>query len=210
MKNIVIISANPKTKDQSISLQLAMYTKQKLETKYPNANIIEHNLYEDLILDLNSNILSGNIGLEEQEIFSKRQKHLDEFMKADLVVISTPMWNHNYPAQIKLYLDCLWVAKTTFAYDMHGEVNGLLTSGSKKIMLIATMGGLNFNKGNDYGYPYVKDTFLTIGLGLNDLKYIPVQGSAYVPQNGYSESIGFEKALASGKKQIDFALTSYK
>lgn len=210
MKNIVIISANPKAQDASVSLQMADYAKQKLIEKYPEANIITHNLYDNPILDLNSNILSGNITESEQAIFASRAQHLEEFKNADLVVLSMPMWNWNYPPQFKLYMDSLWVARETFAYNENGDIVGLLTPNSKKVILIASMGGLNFYKGNDHGYTYFKDSMLALGLGHNDVKYVPVQGSAFLPQDGHSIAIGSEKALASGKELFDFTLSSIK
>lgn len=210
MKNIIIITANPKTVGASVSLQMGEYTQQKLQEKYPEATITTRNLYDNPIPDVNSNILNGNITQAEQEIFAKRGQHLEEFLAADLVVISTPMWNWNYPAQVKLYMDTLWVARTTFSYNENGDIFGLLKGGSKKVVIIASMGGLNHFKGNDHGYAYLKDSFTAIGIDNNDIKYVPVQGTAFVPQDGHSTAIGAEKALIDGKALLDFTLTTIK
>ena len=72
------------------------------------------------------------------------------------------------------------------------------------------MGGMNYFKGNDYGYMWAKDSFLSFGLAEADIKYIPVQGTALMPQDGHSASIGMEKALLEAKRLVDFTLTSYK
>lgn len=209
MKNIVIITANPKT-EGSASLLAASYTEKKLLEKYPEANVVTHNLAFDNILELNQNLLSGVVNAEEQEIIASRQKHLEEFLNADLVVLSMPMWNHFYPAQFKLYIDSLWAAKTTFAYNASGDIYGLLEGSNKQVMIIASMGGLNSFKGNDFGYAYAKDTFISFGLKEAQIKYVPIQGTALLPQDGHSMSIGLDKAVEKGYELIDFTLSSYK
>lgn len=210
MKNIIIITANPKTTGGSVSLQMAEYAYKQLSKKYSQAQINVQNLYDNPIKDINANILNANIGEEEQAIFSQRQEYLEDFLNADLVVLSMPMWNWNYPAQFKLYMDTLWVARKTFAYNQNGDIYGLVPGGSKKVLLIASMGGLNHFKGNDHGYAYLKDSLTAIGLNNNDIKYIPVQGTAFIPQDGHSQAIGAQKALEQGKILLDFTLTTIK
>ena len=63
---------------------------------------------------------------------------LEEFLKADVVVIGAPMYNFAVPTQLKTWIDRILVAGTTFRYTEAG-VEGLAKG--KKVIVASTRGG---------------------------------------------------------------------
>lgn len=64
---------------------------------------------------------------------------LDEFLRADTVVIGAPMYNFTLPSQLKAWLDRILVAGKTFRYREDGTPEGL--SGGKRVIVALSRGG---------------------------------------------------------------------
>ena len=67
------------------------------------------------------------------------QHLLDEFIRADAVVIGAPMYNFTIPSQLKAWLDRLAVAGRSFRYTKAGP-EGLL--GGKRVVIALASGGI--------------------------------------------------------------------
>ncbi|MFT4631276.1 MAG: FMN-dependent NADH-azoreductase [Candidatus Pseudothioglobus sp.] len=98
---------------------------------------------------------------------------ISEVQRADILVISAPMYNFSIPTALKAWLDHITRAQTTFTYVQSGPV-GLLTG--KKVFVVATRGGFHKDKPEDAVVPYLK-TILSF-IGLSDVEFIYAEGLA--------------------------------
>jgi FMN-dependent NADH-azoreductase len=65
--------------------------------------------------------------------------YLEQFVRADKIVIAFPLWNFTVPAVLHTYFDYLNQAGKTFKYTPEGPVELL---GNKKVMLLNARGGV--------------------------------------------------------------------
>ncbi|WP_257165588.1 FMN-dependent NADH-azoreductase [Bradyrhizobium sp. SRS-191] len=66
------------------------------------------------------------------------QAVLDEFLRADIVVIGAPMYNFSVPSQLKAWIDRILVPGKTFKYGANGP-EGLV--GGKRVIVALSRGG---------------------------------------------------------------------
>ena len=55
-------------------------------------------------------------------------KVLDEFLRADSLVIGAPMYNFGIPSQLKAWIDCIAMAGKTFSYTADDQSGWLAAS----------------------------------------------------------------------------------
>ena len=96
---------------------------------------------------------------------------ISELQDADLLVIGAPMYNFTIPSVLKAWLDHVARAGVTFKYTENGSV-GLLEN--KKVIIMASMGGIHEAGKTDHLSPYLK-TILGF-LGINDVEIVFAQG----------------------------------
>lgn len=84
-----------------------------------------------------------------------------EIERSELLVISTPIYNFNIPASLKLWIDLIARARKTFRYTDNGPV-GLL-DGKRAVILIAS-GGTEVGSPIDFATPYLKHVLGFIGI----------------------------------------------
>ncbi|OJF92077.1 FMN-dependent NADH-azoreductase [Pararhizobium antarcticum] len=120
---------------------------------------------------------------------------LDEFLKADVVVIGAPMYNFAVPTQLKTWIDRVVVAGTTFRYTETG-VEGLAKG--KKVIVASTRGGhysgASPMSAMDHQEAYLSTVFGFIGI--NDIEFIRAEGLAMGDEAKQSAIAGAEKAIA--------------
>jgi FMN-dependent NADH-azoreductase len=90
----------------------------------------------------------------------------DQLHAANLVVVSTPMWNLSIPWQLKRWIDAVVQARLTFEVNK-GEFKGLLTG--RPVVLLVTRDGA-YPPGSpleswDHQVPYLKSILGFMGLG---------------------------------------------
>jgi len=108
---------------------------------------------------------------EEQAKVEYANELISELQDADLVVIGAPMYNFSIPSVLNAWFDHVARAGVTFKYTENGSV-GLL--GNKKVVVIATMGGVHEIGKTDHLRPYLK-TMLGF-LGLTNVEVVTAQG----------------------------------
>ncbi|KJH82115.1 FMN-dependent NADH-azoreductase [Stutzerimonas stutzeri] len=99
---------------------------------------------------------------------------LNEFLKADLLVIGAPMYNFSVPSQLKAWIDRIAVAGKTFRYGPNGA-EGL--AGGKRVILVSTAGGIHGDQPSGVAHEgYLK---LVLGfLGITEIEIIRAHGLA--------------------------------
>ncbi|MCL1991006.1 MAG: NAD(P)H-dependent oxidoreductase [Defluviitaleaceae bacterium] len=197
MSNVLVILGSLNQAELSASTQVATAFLEAYTAKNPEATVETIDATEVHDVALTKNIISGNIGEYEQDVLSQRMALLEKFKAADLVVIATPMFNFGLPGQVKEVLDTFAVAGETFKYldapDADGNVSVGLSEG-KKLVLIEAMGG--FNAGvKDVAFAQVELLFNF--LGVDDISYIPVQGTAVPGMEETAQRIAEAKDLAA-------------
>jgi FMN-dependent NADH-azoreductase len=119
---------------------------------------------------------------------------VEEITKADVLVLSAPIYNFGPPASVKAWADLVARKDLTFRYAEHGPV-GLLKD--KKAFVIVTSGGVPIGSPVDHLSPWIK-TFLGF-IGITDVTIVPAD------QLVRNEA----QSIAKARAQIEaFALSS--
>lgn len=100
---------------------------------------------------------------------------VDEFLAADVIVLSTPMYNFGVPAVVKAYIDQIVRVGRTFSANFQGLAEG------KKMYIITVRGGGGYGPGEaqhglDYASPYLRVIFGFIGV--TDINFVDVENAA--------------------------------
>ena len=130
-----------------------------------------HTTYSDIPF-VDEEILSGFFAKGERTDNQKNALKLSdslvqELKWADILVLSTPIYNFSIPASLKAYFDLVARAGLTFKYTENGPV-GLLQN--KKAYIVMSSGGTEIGSDIDYAGRYVKH-FLAF-LGIFDVTFI--------------------------------------
>lgn len=96
-----------------------------------------------------------------------------ELKAADLVVITTPIYNFSVPATLKAWIDMIARAGLTFRYTENGPV-GMLED--KRAVVLATSGGTPIGSEIDFATPYLKHVLGFVGI--HDVSLIGAEGLA--------------------------------
>jgi FMN-dependent NADH-azoreductase len=116
-----------------------------------------------------------------------------ELDSCDVVVIGTPMHNYTVPSALKAWIDHVARVRWTFNVGREGKV-GLLRD--RPVYVAVASGGRFSGEGPhqpDFLTPYLKTIFGMIGL--HDLTFFSVQGSAFGPEAVTATRMKTEQAL---------------
>ena len=145
--------------------------------KHPDGDVIALNLAEDYrqlpVFDewdiaAKFEMLYGEGSLDEQsaERWAILTRLTDQLHAADLVVISTPMWNFSVPWHLKRWIDCVVQGRLTFEWA-DGAFRGLLAG--RPLVILASRDGV-YKPGTpeaafDFQIPYLRTIMGFVGLG---------------------------------------------
>lgn len=145
--------------------------------KHPDGDVIALNLAEDYrqlpVFDewdiaAKFEMLYGEGNLDEQsaERWAILTRLTDQLHAADLVVISTPMWNFSVPWHLKRWIDCVVQGRLTFEW-VDGAFRGLLAG--RPLVILASRDGV-YKPGTpeaalDFQIPYLRTIMGFVGLG---------------------------------------------
>ncbi|WP_462410805.1 FMN-dependent NADH-azoreductase [Neobacillus sp. Marseille-QA0830] len=76
----------------------------------------------------------------EKRILAAKQKAMDAFAAADVVVFAFPLWNLTIPAKLQTFIDYVYQAGFTFKYNENGQLISLMTD--KKAIILSARGGI--------------------------------------------------------------------
>ena len=116
-----------------------------------------------------------------QESWKHIEALIDHFLSADLILISSPMWNLSIPYALKYYIDCLIQPGYTFGYSEAGAYPMVV---GKKMVVVTTRGG-DYSPGTpmhayDFQEPYMRAIFGFIGI--TDIAFINAQPMDVAPE----------------------------
>lgn len=182
----------------SVSRQLSAAIVQALAGALPGLEVVRRDLDADAIPHLDSGLLpvvrpDAAAGAESHVADEKGAAALEEFLRADIVVIGAPMYNFTIPSQLKAWLDRIIIAGKTFRYSEAG-VKGL--AGGKTVIIASARGGLYApgmpQAANDFQETYLRAILGFIGI--EDIAIVRAEGLAYGPDQ---RDAAMQAALAS-------------
>ena len=122
---------------------------------------------------------------------------IDEISNVDNVVFAFPTHNWSEPGVVKSYIDAILQAGKLFNYDAQGKTTGALKN--HKALVLFASGGI-YEEDNPRRTIQHAFTFWLNHMGINDIEYVPVEGTLM------GDDVT-SKALASAETAID-GLTS--
>ncbi len=181
MKKVLHIVASPRGSN-SRTLRIADALLKKIGKQFPGAEIDTLDVFSEKLPEMNITRVKGKYMLMSgQELsgdavaaWEEIKAHIARFLAADIIVISTPMWNFGIPYRLKHYIDVVWQPGFMFKYTENGPVG--LAAG-RKVFVVSTRGG-DYSPGTpaepyDQVTPYLKTV---LGwAGITDLTFISGQ-----------------------------------
>lgn len=175
MNNILFIKSSLNG-EQGKSNILAQELKEKLAAS-SDVKIVERDLAKDSLSHLTQPEMAAWATAEDQRNEEQRQlvQISDELIAqvnaSDTIVLAMPMYNFGVPSTFKAWADRVARAGVTFRYTEKGPV-GLIKN--KKVLVIATRGGIHAGTSSDSQSQFLKDYFAF--LGIEDINFIYAEG----------------------------------
>lgn len=189
--------------DNSVTRLLSQTVVNQWKLRYPDLEVMYHDLVADAPNHLTAEILGAGTIPEEQRNDLQRSEHdrneklLREFLDADVIVIGAPMYNFSIPSQLKAWLDRVLVAGRTFRYTEKGPL-GLITG--KRAVIVSSRGGIYSN-----GPASVMDhqeAYLKAALGFVGIKDVDIVRAEGVNINQETRA----REIAAAQRQVNNAL----
>ncbi len=154
-----------------------------LKSKHADLEIQHLNLFEtDLPAVAGENIdakyglmMGQNLTPSQQSSWQKLEALIQEFLAADVYVITAPMWNFSIPYVLKYYIDSIVQPGYLFKYNEQGIPVGLVEG--KRMICVTSRGGDYSEKSPFHAYdfqiPYLRAIFGFVGI--TEIEFINAQ-----------------------------------
>ncbi|WP_319381856.1 NAD(P)H-dependent oxidoreductase [Thiomicrorhabdus sp.] len=154
----------------SHSKALAEYFSEKWKNQTAEAETIEINLADNPPPHINSDIIGAmytkpaDRNEQQTQHLAQSEEYLQQLKDADVLVISSPMYNFGIPSVLKAYLDHVIRVGETFVYGENGP-EGLL-KGKKAYLFIASGGNYTQPPLDQMNFvtPYLKTALAFMGI----------------------------------------------
>lgn len=187
--------------DHSASRKLSAAVAERLKTANSNLKTIYRDLAATPLPHLSGAHLAAAQGATPsspaiQAELVESAAVLEEFLKADTVVIGAPMYNFTLPTQLKAWIDRILVAGKTFRYGANG-VEGLARG--KRVIVAISRGGF-YGPGTpaeamEHLETYLKSVFAFIGI--TGPEFIVAEGLQTGPEQRTAAMDGALKAATA-------------
>ncbi|WP_280771134.1 FMN-dependent NADH-azoreductase [Salipaludibacillus daqingensis] len=181
---LLFVTANPKETKQSYGLQLAETFLKAYKEQNPNDSIEYLDLFKENIPPLEREALAmweqqGQAKPSDMEEVTN--PYVEQFLRAERIVIVTPLWNMSFPPQVKAYVDQLIIPDKTFRFSETG-IEGLMQH--KRMVHIQSRGGV-YSEGPlqkfEHGDSYLRLIFGLIGL--KEYDHLFIEGTSTFPDD---------------------------
>lgn len=141
-------------KHQSISRQLAHIAVNAMQEKLTQSEVIYHDLAENPPNFINEQWIAGCFSETptpaQKRALEQSDRYISEIEKADIIVISSPMYNYGMPAVLKAWFDQVIRINKTFSFDLaRGDYPLEPILSEKKLILCTSCGEFDFSKGKE-------------------------------------------------------------
>ena len=176
------VIATPRAAD-SRTLRVSYPFLERFRAECPDAQIETLDLFardlpalDGTNIDVKYNLMSGRpISPGHAESWRHIEELIDQFMGADVCLISTPMWNFGIPYVLKYYIDVIVQPRYLFGYDDAGMPVGRCHG--KRLVCITTRGG-DYSPGGPMHAFDLQETYLRAifgFVGITDIEFINAQ-----------------------------------
>lgn len=186
--NVLIVKANDRPAAESVSSK--MYETFLEEVQKDSG--LEVNVYDIFAEDMpyigqtlfqayGKMAMGEELNTKEQRLINAKQKAMDAFSAADVIVIAFPLWNLTIPARLQTFIDYVFAAGYTFKYDKEGNMIQLMPE--KKVILLNARGGIYSTKDTkamDMSVNYLHNVFAGI-FGMEIMDEVVVEGHNAMP-----------------------------
>ncbi len=167
----------------SVSRDLGDYFQSKWLTRFSEDRFIGRDLQEERIGQMEQDTIEGFYTPKEQmtdhlkKATALSDQLIGELQGADVILLTTPMYNFSVPASLKAWIDQVVRIGHTFSYDGH-QFGGLVHS--DRAYIISAFGAPGYQQGGalqeaNFLEPYLK--FLLNFLGVKEVHSIPLEGT---------------------------------
>ena len=181
MPKLLVVEASPRG-EYSISRNLAQMFVQQWKIAHPEGEVVERDLAKSDLPYMNLPWLGASLTPiethtpEMKEVLQVSDALVAELLAADDIVISTPVYNYNIPANLKSYVDHIVRKGLTLGLTGEGLVHG------KKCTVLLASGGV-YTEGSPIRDRDIATLYLRLILkviGIEDVTFIAAGGSKVV------------------------------
>lgn len=181
MPKLLVVEASPRG-EYSISRDLAKMFVKQWKTTHPEGEVVERDLAKSDLPYVNLPWLGASLTPlemhtpEMKEVLQVSDALVAELLAADDIVISTPVYNYNIPANLKSYVDHIVRKGLTLGMTGEGLVHG------KKCMVLLASGGV-YTEGSPIRDRDIATLYLRLILkviGIEDVTFVAAGGSKVV------------------------------
>lgn len=206
MKKLLHIIATPRG-EQSRTLAVSRGFLECYRKNCPGCKVEEINLFERKLPEMTGEKVDGKyellLGRKLENKLSRAWRDvkacIEEFLSADVYLISSPMWNFSVPYVLKHYIDIIVQPGYLFKYTEDGP-QGLLKN--KKMVVVTSRGGDYSAESPFHSYDYQENYLRGIFgfTGISDIVFVNAQ-----PMDALGESVREEKIKEARRKAVEFA-----
>lgn len=178
---ILHIVASPRGADSN-TLRVSASLLDALTAANPGAEVETLNLFSDELPAVAGDNIESKYSLmarrpldpSHAESWKAIEATIQQFLAADTIVISTPMWNFNVPYALKYYIDAVVQPGYLFTYNDQGVPVGLVEG--KRMICVTSRGGdysVAHMQPYDFQEPYLRAIFGFVGI--RDIQFINAQ-----------------------------------
>ncbi len=187
MKNVLVVKAN----NRPDGISTKMYdTFMETVKDNKNMNINVYDIFEEDMPYIGHELFSAlgkiqneeALDADEQRLMDAKQKAMNAFEAADVIVFAFPLWNLAIPARLQTFIDYVYSAGFTFKYNADGSMAQLMTD--KKIILLNARGGMYSApemQGMDMSHNYMKNVIGGV-FGMEIIDEVIIEGHNAMPQ----------------------------
>ena len=181
MSKLLVVEASPRGK-YSISRNLASKFIEEWKAAHPDSEVFERDLAKMELPYVNLPWLGASLTPiekrtpEMKEVLILSNEMVDELLAANHIVISTPVYNYNIPANLKSYIDHIVRKGRTLGMTGEGLVHG------KTCTVLMASGGV-YTEGSPIRDRDIATRYLRLILkviGIEDVTFVAAGGSKVV------------------------------
>ncbi len=201
--NVLHVCANPKPTEESVSKQLAAAFFAKLIELRPDVELVNVDLYDEkppfysyeLFKRAWYPVFDENYepSKVEEMALNYATKQADMFNKADVLVLTMPMWNFTVPAIMKAWIDQVLTPGLTFSISREDGIKPLHQV--KSIVLLVASGGI-YKEGDerDALTSEVRAAFGFVGIDELEIVWAEGQNPLFFDNHDENKAIAIEAA----------------
>jgi FMN-dependent NADH-azoreductase len=174
---------------RSSTLQISKAFLQQLQARCPGLQVRDRDLFAQELpavdgqnMDSKYRLMTGRpIDPDHADSWAHIEALIEEFLAADVYLISAPMWNFSIPYALKYYIDAIVQPRYLFAYNEHGAPVGLVHD--KTMVCVTTRGG-DYSRDSPMHAFDAQESYLRLifgFVGITDIRCVHAQPMDQLP-----------------------------